>query len=727
MVSCWVGSFSFELCCSGTWGVGLASCWDDAFNWDSCCVPEIQQRLINDGCDPLDVEDPAKLRSLSAEKGKGNWEQLIMECLDTYDTPENFRFFRRHSGLLGHDIAHVGNPDVCTAAGHSFFWGMLVFRLEQAPGYPPRDVGLEFSLCVPKSCSFSVVETIFVPYTLGRYLGLNWGPETPEVMSRWNVDKANTIPVEDMVNHFVHKIVAKHPKGPGGWYQQEWPYRQKLWQYQPRFWAWQAGMCLQLARCFGMGAQHDKAEPNGSRSSWLYGLRTFAPQRHIHDLWVARSGAEEMPQLHVLRLILQLLVCFQHTILLVDWLGGSGYAGIESFQPITSQVSKVLGRVNHTFACLSVVLSIRSMGSTLRAVRAAGGGLARSALAATTWTMRRWLRQACHLAFWMFFYVHLAREIPWKPFPNFTLIWYQDRLDVCRDSELLPSARLPKEVAAYLPMWLLSLLFVYEPVNQLLNLYRPAVTACHNMQIFESLFAVSVVGAGIGFIRHFSGNAGAVCIGMLVTAFCLWLEPELLCEGFRNGRRFVGCTPCEMLPGAFLCAWLLEARCLPARGLQWGLAVIGAALLVDWLKLPRTEVLQDAQPTEVANMVYSPQKIVGFFLGSGLHALGMALLFTEWEHSKKKAVAPSGWVLAMSRLSLGVNLTNIFALHYLRGRLLLMPIEFHHIHVMGYLLWAWLTAGVVSAIVHCCVMPYALIGDAALCRFADPGGKAKKS
>ena len=24
MVSCWVGSFSFELCCSGTWGVGLA-------------------------------------------------------------------------------------------------------------------------------------------------------------------------------------------------------------------------------------------------------------------------------------------------------------------------------------------------------------------------------------------------------------------------------------------------------------------------------------------------------------------------------------------------------------------------------------------------------------------------------------------------------------------------------------------------------------------------------
>ena len=32
------------------------------------------------------------------------------ECLATYDKPENFRFYSRHSSLLGHDIAHVGNP-----------------------------------------------------------------------------------------------------------------------------------------------------------------------------------------------------------------------------------------------------------------------------------------------------------------------------------------------------------------------------------------------------------------------------------------------------------------------------------------------------------------------------------------------------------------------------------------------------------------------------------------
>ena len=34
--------------------------------------------------------------------------------------------------------------EVCTAAGHSFFWGMLVFRLEQAPGYELEVVQFQY-------------------------------------------------------------------------------------------------------------------------------------------------------------------------------------------------------------------------------------------------------------------------------------------------------------------------------------------------------------------------------------------------------------------------------------------------------------------------------------------------------------------------------------------------------------------------------------------------------
>ncbi|CAE6960644.1 unnamed protein product [Symbiodinium natans] len=428
-MSCWVGSFSFDLCCSGAWGIGLTSCWDDAFNWDTCCVPEMQQILIDKGFDLHDVQDPERLRSLTASEGvqgRGAWQQDMAECIDTYDKTENYRFYRRHSGMLGHDIAHVGNPDVCTAGGHNFYWGYVVFRLPH--GQPPRDLALEFSLCVPRACSFSVVETIFVPYTLGRYLGRNWGPQTPEIMTRWQVDAmAEEVAKEDTVRYFVYQVVALHARGPAGWYEQEWPYRQQVWQYQPSWWPSPtscavlaalaapplvAGICLQLVKRSGS-------------SFCLSGLRTFAPQSHIYDLWVTRSDGE-LPQLHTLRVVLQLLVCWQHAVLLVDWLGNSGFAGIEGFLPITSQVAKVLARVNNTFACLSLVLSMRSMQRTLGAVRSAGGGIVQSVLAALVWMMRRWLRQACELGFWMFFYLVLAREIPWKPFPDFTFIWYKD-------------------------------------------------------------------------------------------------------------------------------------------------------------------------------------------------------------------------------------------------------------------------------------------------------------
>ncbi|CAE7222303.1 unnamed protein product, partial [Symbiodinium pilosum] len=126
--------------------------------------------------------------------------------------------------------------------------------------------------------------------------------------------------------------------------------------------------------------------------------------------------------------------------------------------------------------------------------------------------------QACELGFWTFFYLFPAREIPWKPFPDFYHVWYRDRVNSCWQTPLRSDVRLPKEVASYLPMWLLSLLFVYAPFNQAFNLYQPVVSLCHNMQIFESMFAISLAGAGIGFIRHFSGNLGAVCAGLLIVA-----------------------------------------------------------------------------------------------------------------------------------------------------------------------------------------------------------------
>ncbi|CAK9091301.1 unnamed protein product [Durusdinium trenchii] len=699
MVSCWIGSFSFDLCCAGPWGIGLPSCWDEHFTWEACCEAELRQLGSTPGAMVL--------------KGAPSWQQTMSECLATYDKPENFRFYSRHSSLLGHDIAHVGNPQVCTDGGHSFFWGLLAIRIAGSL----KDVALEFGLCVPSSCSYPVVDTVFVPYLLGRYMGKNWGPRQVEIQTRWH-QETNEVDKEDTASHFMFKVVALHPGGAPAWYQNEWPYRQKLWQYQPSWWP-----SPENARILGFlmvppllaGALLRMLDLCGLKHTALRdALRFFAPQRHLADL-CSRSAAE-VSDLHLLRLVLQFLVCWQHVILLVDWLGNSGHSGIESFQPLTSQAAKVLGRVNHTFSCLTAYLSFRSMQRALHGHQGVWVG----SRVAIMWLLRRWLRQACELGFWMFFFLRLSRDIPWKPFPEFARIWYQDRLEMCVAAPLRRGCQFPPDLAP--PMWILSLLFVYAPVNAALKLYAPAVTVCHNMQIFENLFAVSVLAAGVGLVQHcfgrfgpLVGHMGSTAAAITLTALGLWWQPEILHEGFRAGHRFVGMTTAHLLPGALLCA--LVPNCFRA-GRSVAATLVALSLFVDWLVLPPTEVVDEQKPVTVAEMVFSPYKAGSFILSNCLHAVGIALLLNSMEKEREAAESTSWWVLLASRLSLGINLSNIFVIHYIRGRLLLMPIEFHHIHVMGYTLWIWLSAVLVSIVVYCMVTPYSCLGDAALKRLA---------
>ena len=128
-------------------------------------------------------------------------------------------------------------------------------------------------------------------------------------------------------------------------------------------------------------------------------------------------------------------------------------------------------------------------------------------------------------------------------------------------------------------------------------------------------------------------------------------------------------------------------------------------------------MIGDVKPVQVADMVFSWMKLGTFIFSNGCHALGFAVLL-----SNMKTSTLSWWVLLASRLSLGVNLSNIFVVHYMRGRLLLMPIEFHHIHVkrlelsflleaaeakvMGYTMCVWFASVLVSVVVHCAVAPH---------------------
>lgn len=88
-----------------------------------------------------------------------------------------------------------------------------------------KDVALEFGMCVPSSCSYQVVDVVFVPYLLGRYMGKNWGPRNPEIVTRWHQD-AQAVDKEDTASHFMFKVVALDPRGPTAWYDEEWPFRQ---------------------------------------------------------------------------------------------------------------------------------------------------------------------------------------------------------------------------------------------------------------------------------------------------------------------------------------------------------------------------------------------------------------------------------------------------------------------------------------------------------------------
>ena len=58
-------------------------------------------------------------------------------------------------------------------------------------------MALEFGLCVPQSCSYPVVDTVFVPFLLGRYMGKDWGPQKPEILTRWHQDTVHDLKEED--------------------------------------------------------------------------------------------------------------------------------------------------------------------------------------------------------------------------------------------------------------------------------------------------------------------------------------------------------------------------------------------------------------------------------------------------------------------------------------------------------------------------------------------------
>lgn len=710
------------------------------------------------------------------------------------------------------------------------------------------DVSLEFSICVPASCQYAVTDAVLVPFYMGPYLGKPWGPN-PEFLYRFKhlgggIADPGMQTLQASAASWMSDILTRGPSYHREFYEREWPFRRELWEYESTWWPSPrneailsalilppllAGVCLALLNCFGvqvsasqstptegkletpapvqpegakpaatqqeskMDQEADKslqkgkplAHAGGAAAAVANVIHAFAPQTYVKELTAPIKN--DLVGMHKLRILLQVLVTWQHTILFVEWLGNAGHHGIVNFLPLTHDIAKILGRVNTTFACLTVHLSLQSAVRMLQSGdkkaaalfspdrilpangsssanghkpaagarqkgKAAGSAEAKEAADADTvevsqsapasssapragllvwlWVVRRWVRQAAELGLWTFYFNEITQDIPWKPFPDFVQVWYRDRAKACR--------REMAEHQPQLPMWLLSLFFVYEPVNAVLRLHRPPVSLCHNMQVFENLFTLSVCGAILAIVKHCFGRKALFSLAALFMAISLRIEPPWQTEQVDDeeiGWDMVIFSTMEMLPAAVTCALLLsevwteqKEQQRPTPWWKYTSAIV-AGLSLDFIRMGHATQIGEYIPLQLLRLpvvaiirtIQTTMETIptaAFFARELLHAVGVALLLQslkpETVSSRLTGAAFPGWARAISRLSLSINLTNIFTIHYVRGRLLDHAVEFSHVHGFSYTMVAWVSAVAVSLAAHCMVSPYVAGAEAVL-------------
>lgn len=141
--------------------------------------------------------------------------------------------------------------------------------------------------------------------------------------------------------------------------------------------------------------------------------------------------------------------------------------------------------------------------------------------------------------------------------------------------------------------------------------------------------------------------------------------------------------------GTFSANWRLQ-------GSYQSACIAFGDLLREWLKAPGLRRLI----------------VLGFEMP---HTLGLALVMLLGSSRASKGEIPS-WLLTLSRLSLGINLSNIFVLHYITGRMNDYPIEFSPFHLGLYTLVAWSCASVLAMLSHCLTAPYASL-VASVCKW----------
>jgi len=422
----------------------------------------------------------------------------------------------------------------------------------------------------------------------------------------------------------------------------------------------------------------------------IFGLRlgslsSLSPSMCIQDLMKPRGPVN----IDICRVALLMAVLVLHSANHDSW-------HPEMMGPIadwTWLVLSTFNRVNTSYAVLATYLCLRR-GCTVNRAR----GLISWLCLCVCHIVRRWFFMCPLMIFWTYIYLYVyIDDVPLNHMNDSQglFIWYGQMRSQCVQPWRLG----------------LSFLFLHDPLFG-------ERTPCHNVSIYEGIFQIDIVVFALATL--FGRTAGGVCALLLwplsVYNDCLTVRMED--RGI--GHRFKNLVPPALIT-CFLTAFLSQGRLrrmLSSSGLAVlvvsGLLVTGVLDVMKWNLFPRP----DSEGSCSSGGCYCPWGHV-FELP---HILAVFLFLRYWDAEEEKSQEHAGtgtdagpgtgtsFACLIARISSGMNITNLFVIHYFCGYLHDEPMERSVVQLIGRIFTVFLFTAMLSLPVYICVeAPFAYL------------------
>ncbi|CAE7946655.1 unnamed protein product, partial [Symbiodinium sp. KB8] len=382
-----------------------------------------------------------------------------------------------------------------------------------------------------------------------------------------------------------------------------------------------------------------------SAAMWFYSKRT-----PLSSVLAAAGKPRGSLRADVLRISLTAIVIWMHTFSHGSWLPVEK----RSDAYWLGHSSDVAMKVNAAFLLLSVHLRSRPIISqrNLRTPRGIGVKVAE----ALRHVWQRWLRVGPLLGAWTLVYLlGFVRCIPMNNTIKSSGLhtWFSERREECS----VPSH------------WAMTCLMLHEPLTG-----RPS--PCHNADIFETLFLLDAVTFTI------SQASDGLC-WLLLPASLLWRSQQILGAGEERWvlayrHRFAMLLPVALLAPALrtFSGGVVSGGPVRAGLLRFlGVLLITGSCIEDALSYGTADWPEPFWGLALSfKSLKTFQETAVFHVSELLFVIGFQLLLRESAAPERPAAGCRwSWISALSRLSLGMNLSNLFVFHFIAGFYLQEP------------------------------------------------------